>query len=94
MKLHIVDYAWGIDRRNGTRGESEVANVVFEPLKVGALPPVGPARHVFRIEEIREDSVVLFLSEKAGTVEIKVGAPYEYRPLRFDGGHFYRIELE
>ncbi len=94
MKLHIVDFSWGVNRRTGERSESEAANVVFEDLKVGALPPVGPTRHVFRIEEIREDSLVLFLSEKSGTVEIKLGEPYEYRPMSFDGGHFYRIELE
>lgn len=94
MKLRIIDYSWGIDRRTGTKNESEVANVVFEDLKVGPLPPLGPARHVFRIEEIKEESVVVFLSERRGSAEVAKGKPFEYRPLSLDGGHFYRLELE
>ncbi|MBO4541468.1 MAG: hypothetical protein J5736_05790 [Bacilli bacterium] len=94
MELHIIDTSWGVDRRNGRYGESEAANVVFQKLKVGPLPPIGPARHVFKIEEIKENSIVLFLSERAGSVEISMGKPYDYRPLSMDGGHYYKIILE
>lgn len=94
MKLHIVDYSWGMDRRTGQRSESEAANVVFEDLKVGALPPIGPSRRIFRIEAIGKGSITVFLSEKAGTVELQVGKPYTYRPMSLDGGHIFRLELE
>ena len=94
MKLRIIDTSWGIDRKTGERGESESANVVFEDLKVGDLPPVGPARHIFKIEEIKEDGIVLFLSKRSGSVEIGLGKPYDYRPFSMDGGHYYKISLE
>ena len=94
MKLHIVDYSWGVDRRSGQKSESIAAEVTVEDLKIGKLAPVGPARHVFVVDEIKDGAAVILLSEKAGKIELKVGQPYEYRPLSFDGGHFYRLELE
>ena len=94
MKLRITDYGWGIDRKSGERSESVVAEVTLDVEKVGALPPVGPARHVFKVLEIKEGAVEIFLSEKSGSVVLELGKPYEYRPMSFDGGHFYRLELE
>lgn len=92
MKLRIIDYSWGINRRTGERNESEAANVVFENLEVGPLPPIG--RQVFRIEKVLEDGVILFLSPRSGSVEIRKDKPYLYRPLSMDGGHFYKISIE
>ena len=94
MKLRIIDYGWGIDRKTGARMESVVADVAIEDLKVGPLPPIGSSRVVFNVEEIREDAITLFLNQKAGSREIKIGQVEEYRPLSMDGGHFYRFELE
>ena len=84
MKLHIIDYGWGIDRRSGERSESVCAEVNFH-VKEGALPPVGPEKKVFKITKLGEGSVSLWLSDKQGE---------EYRPTSFDGGHYYRFELE
>ena len=93
MKLRIIDTSWGINRKTGAFSESEVSNDLFEA-KVGELPPVGPSGHKFRIEEVKEDSVVVYLSMKQGTVEVKKGEPYEYRPFSMDGGHRYKLEVE
>ena len=94
MKLTIVDMGWGIDRRSGKYGENEVETVVFEDLKVGPLPPVGPAKHVFKIEEVEEGKIKIFLSERSGCINLAVGKSYDYRPFSMDGGHYYRLNLE
>ena len=94
MELHIIDTAWGIDRKTGMRGEAIAAEETFGDLKVGPLPPIGPSKQVFVIEEIKEDSIRLFLSPKRGAVEIVKGQPYDYRPMSMDGGHYFRIELK
>lgn len=93
MKLRIIDYGWGIDRRSGERSESVCAEVNFH-VKEGALPPVGPEKKVFKITKVGEDSVSVWLSDKQGEATISIGKPYEYRPLSIDGGHYYRFELE
>ena len=94
MKLRIIDYSWGIDRASGTRSEREVADVCFNVERPCTLPPVGPARKVFEVKEVGENSLTIFLSEKSGAIVLEAGKPYEYRPVSFDGGHFYRLELE
>ncbi|MBQ7250955.1 MAG: hypothetical protein IJS37_06410 [Bacilli bacterium] len=95
MKLHVIDIGWGISRQPGVgRVENEVENRCFEDLTVGPLPPIGPLKHVFVIEEVGEDFIVIALSEKAGKKTLKVGEAYEHHPLSMDGGHYYRLELE
>ena len=66
-----------------------VAKFAAKPVKE---PVPGP--DVLKIEEIKEDGIVLFLSERAGSVEIGLGKPYDYRPFSMDGGHYYKISLE
>ena len=94
MELQIIDISWGIDRKSGQRLENEVANLTFAPVEVGTLPPLGPSRHIFKIEEVAEDEVVVLLSEKAGTVKLKKGEPYLYHPTSFDGGHEFKLILK
>ena len=91
MKLRIIDTFWGVGPKG--HAENEVANVVFD-VKVGELPPVGPSRQVFKIEEVRENGIVLFLNPKRGNIEIECGKPYVYHPMSMDGGHIFRFELE
>ncbi|MCR5078951.1 MAG: hypothetical protein K6B65_03405 [Bacilli bacterium] len=93
MELRIKDIAWGIDRRNGERKESEVADMTFDLVKEGPLPPVGPSRHVFIVEKIDEDRISIRLSSKKEPVTIKRKERYEYRPTSFDGGHRYILEV-
>ncbi|MCR4561758.1 MAG: hypothetical protein K5694_00925 [Bacilli bacterium] len=94
MKLRIVDYGYGIDRRSGQASEREVAKEVFMVEKAGPLPPFGPARHVFEILEVKENSIIIKCSPKREAVEINVRDVYTYRPLLRDGGHYYVLELE
>ena len=93
MKLRIIDYSWGIDRRDGTRHEAKVAEEVFD-LNLGPLPPIGPEKKVFKIKDILEDKAVVFLSERSGEATLELGKPYTYRPTSFDGGHYYDLVLE
>lgn len=94
MKLQIVDIGWGIDRKSGTSSENEVCRITFESPTVGPLAPVGPARKVFSIVEVKDNSLVILLSQKQGKVEIKRGETYTYRPVFMDAGHYYLISVE
>ena len=94
MKLRIIDYSWGIDRRDGTHHEAKVAEEVFDLDKVGPLPPIGPAKKVFEVKEIKEGEARIFLSERSGEVTLELGKPYIFRPTSFDGGHYYDLVLE
>lgn len=91
MKLHVTDTAWGISRKDGSAGEKVVGNHVFDA-KVGPLPEISHVK--FEIKAVKENSIVLFLSEKTGCIELEKGKSYTHRPMSFDGGHYYTFTLE
>ena len=94
MKLLIKDISWGIDRRNGNYGESEVENKTFD-IKEGDVVAVGkgPVQKEFKILKVTDDMVVVELNSKGQKAEIAKGTKYIHRPISFDGGHYYILEV-
>ena len=94
MKVRISDYGWGINRRTGEKSESLIIEESFNSVKKDDVLEVGPTHHKFVVKELKETSIVLTVNLKGDEAEIKVNGKYEYRPLSFDGGHYYVIEVE
>ena len=93
MTLTIADISWGINRKDGSYAENEVARETFEITKVGPLPPVGVTKKVFEILNIDENSVTIHLGGKAADIVLAKGESFMYRPISFDGGHKFLLEL-
>ncbi len=93
MKISITDISWGIDRATGEHREKTDGEFVFEAV-LGDLPAVGGAGKVFTITALTENSVTVLLNTSGQKATIICGACYTYRPVSFDGGHYYRLRLE
>ena len=92
MKLLIKDIAWGIDRRSGERVENLAGEFELE-VRMGALDPIGVAKKVFEVKEINEDSIRIQLG-KNDERTLPLGKTITYRPMSFDGGHYYELRLD
>ena len=58
MKLKIKETAWGINRISGGYREKVTADETF-PCETGDIPAFGKGGRRFRIDEVRENKIVL-----------------------------------
>ena len=89
MKISIIDFVWGINRRSGERSETKVAEETFVVTSINQELRINVAR--FIVTKITDSSVTLSIHDKKIAVELK--KPTIYRTRSYDAGHYYEIYL-